>query len=77
MGNINFEDFYKVPKLSFDITKLRKDLDIVLKKKNSILQGSQTLVPYPLIKFQMMIAQFKVTISEEYIGLNLMKLEKK
>ena len=33
MGNINFEDFYKVPELNFDISKLRKDLEIVLKKK--------------------------------------------
>ena len=33
MSNINFEDFYKVPKLSFDISRLRKDLKIVLKKK--------------------------------------------
>ena len=33
MGNINFEDFYKVPKLNFDISRLRKDLEIVLKKK--------------------------------------------
>ena len=33
MGNINFEDFYKVPGLGFDIAKLRKDLEVVLKKK--------------------------------------------
>ena len=33
MGNINFEDFYKVPELNFDILRLRKDLEIILKKK--------------------------------------------
>ena len=33
MGNINFEDFYKVPELNFDISKLRKDLGTILKKK--------------------------------------------
>jgi hypothetical protein len=33
MGNLNFQDFYKVPDLSFNITKLRKDLEVVLKKK--------------------------------------------
>ena len=33
MGNINFEDFYKVPELNFDISRLREDLEIVLKKK--------------------------------------------
>ena len=33
MVNISFENFYKVPDLKFDIFKLRKDLDNVLKKK--------------------------------------------
>ena len=33
MSNLNFADFYKVPDLNFDISKLRKDLDIVFKKK--------------------------------------------
>ena len=34
MAQTNFEDFYKVPNLKFDISKLRKDLELVLKKKN-------------------------------------------
>jgi hypothetical protein len=33
MSNINFKDFYKVPELNFDISKLRKDLGTILKKK--------------------------------------------
>ena len=33
MSNINFQDFYKVPELSFDISKLREDLAAILKKK--------------------------------------------
>ena len=33
MGNINFKDFYKVPELKFDISRLRKDLEVILKKK--------------------------------------------
>ena len=33
MSNINFEDFHKVPGLSFDISRLRRDLKIVLEKK--------------------------------------------
>ena len=33
MGNINFKDFHKVPELSFDISRLRNDLEIILKKK--------------------------------------------
>ena len=39
MGNINFKDFYKVPELSFDISKLRTDLDIILKKKKFASPG--------------------------------------
>ena len=34
MTQVNFSDFYKVPNLKFDIVKLRKDLNRVLKKKN-------------------------------------------
>ena len=33
MASVNFEDFYKVPNLNFDISKLREDLDKILKKK--------------------------------------------
>ena len=33
MGNINFRDFYQVPELKFDISKLRKDLEVVLQQK--------------------------------------------
>ena len=33
MPQINFEDFYQVPNLSFDIIKLRTDLDEILKNK--------------------------------------------
>ena len=33
MGTANFEDFYEVPNLNFDISKLRDDLDNVLKAK--------------------------------------------
>ena len=33
MTTTNFEDFYEVPNLNFDISKLRKDLDKILKNK--------------------------------------------
>jgi hypothetical protein len=46
MGSINFTDFYQVPELKFDISKLRKDLEVVLKQKNLPLQAYQILVPY-------------------------------
>ena len=39
MGSINFKDFYKVPELKFDISRLRKDLDLVLKKKQFTSPG--------------------------------------
>ena len=33
MAQLNYSDFYQVPELKFDITKLREDLDTILKKK--------------------------------------------
>ena len=33
MAQVSFEDFYKVPELKFDISKLRSDLDSILENK--------------------------------------------
>ena len=33
MAQVSFEDFYKVPELKFDISKLRNDLDLILENK--------------------------------------------
>ena len=33
MAQVSFEDFYKVPELKFDISKLRNDLDSILENK--------------------------------------------
>jgi hypothetical protein len=33
MVQVSFEDFYKVPELKFDISKLREDLDLILENK--------------------------------------------
>ena len=33
MSELNYDDFYQVPELKFDINKLREDLDIILDKK--------------------------------------------
>ena len=33
MAHLNFTDFYQVPELKFDITKLRSDLEAIIKKK--------------------------------------------
>ena len=37
MAQLNYSDFYQVPELKFDITKLREDLDVILKKKRFYL----------------------------------------
>jgi len=39
MTNLNFTDFYQVPDLKFDITKLRDDLKEVLKSNNFASNG--------------------------------------
>jgi hypothetical protein len=33
MVQVSFDDFYKVPELKFDISKLREDLDLILENK--------------------------------------------
>jgi len=33
MQEVSFEDFYRVPNLKFDVLRLRKDLELILKKK--------------------------------------------
>jgi hypothetical protein len=69
MGNINFADFYKVPELNFDISKLRKDLEIVLKKKKFKSPGVSNFGAISLNQ----IPNDKDSIN----GLSQMKLEKK
>ena len=34
MTDLNYSDFYQVPDLKFDISKLRTDLDSILKKRS-------------------------------------------
>jgi len=34
MTQVTFEDFYQVPDLKFNISRLRKDLEVILKKKS-------------------------------------------
>ena len=33
MSELNYDDFYQVPELKFDISKLREDLEVILNKK--------------------------------------------
>ena len=46
MATANFEDFYEVPNLNFDISKLKDDLDKILKLKNLIHQVLHILVQF-------------------------------
>ena len=39
MAQVSFEDFYQVPDLKFDIVKLRKDLEKILKNRNFTSPG--------------------------------------
>ena len=42
---VSFEDFYEVPNLKFDIDKLRKDLELILKEKKFNTPVLHILVP--------------------------------
>ena len=33
MAQLDYSDFYQVPNLKFDISKLRQDLELILKKR--------------------------------------------
>jgi hypothetical protein len=48
MSEVSFEDFYQVPDLRFDIVKLRKDLNSILKKKRFITPGVTHFGAIPL-----------------------------
>ena len=39
MPQVSFEDFYQVPNLKFDVPKLRKSLETILKKKKFLSPG--------------------------------------
>ena len=45
-----FEDFYQVPDLKFDITKLREDLEIILKKRKFDTPGISHFGAIPINK---------------------------
>ena len=46
MVKTNFEDFYEVPNLNFDIMRLRNDLEKILKSKKFNSPGLHTLEQY-------------------------------
>ena len=50
MATTSFEDFYQVPNLNFDITKLRGDLDKILKSKKFVTPGATHFGAIPVNK---------------------------
>ena len=48
MSELNYDDFYQVPQLKFDINKLRKDLDVILDKKRFETPGVTHFGAIPL-----------------------------
>jgi hypothetical protein len=48
MTHVSFEDFYQVPELKFNIVKLRKDLEKILKKKSFASPGITHFGAIPL-----------------------------
>tara|TARA_B100001093_G_C26763509_1_gene986801 strand:- start:336 stop:929 length:594 start_codon:yes stop_codon:yes gene_type:complete len=48
MAQVSFEDFYKIPNLKFDIVRLRKDLDKILKKRKFNTPGISHFGAIPL-----------------------------
>jgi len=48
MSQINFQDFYQVPDVKFDITKMRADLEKILKKRNFDTPGVSHFGAIPL-----------------------------
>ena len=48
MNKVSFEDFYQVPNLKFDISRMRKDLDTILEKRNFETPGITHFGAIPL-----------------------------
>ena len=48
MAQLNFTDFYQVPDLKFDISKLRADLNVILKKRSFASPGVTNFGAIPL-----------------------------
>ena len=77
MTSLNFEDFYKVPEIKFDISKLRKDLDAILEKKRFNSPGVTHFGAIPLNQIPNDEESIKGNNIRGNIGLLLMRQEKK
>ena len=67
MATANFEDFYEVPNLNFDISKLKDDLDKILKLKKFNTPGVTHFGAIPLNQ----IPNDKSSIAVSYTHLTL------
>jgi len=48
MAHLNFSDFQTVPNLKFDVNRLRKDLDEILKKREFATPGISNFGAIPV-----------------------------
>ena len=77
MATANFEDFYEVPNLNFDISKLKDDLDKILKLKKFNTPGVTHFGAIPLNQIPNDKSSIEGSNIEENIGQLQMKLEKR
>ena len=77
MATTSFEDIHEVPNLNFNITKLREELDRILKTKKFNSPGVTHFGAISINQYLMMKVQYKEVILEVDIGLLQMILEKR
>ena len=68
---VSFEDFYEVPNLKFDIDRLRKDLELILKEKKfklAILSNGTSSLLNELVKSNNLNNLFDDIFSIEEVG---------
>ena len=77
MATANFEDFYEVPNLNFDISKLKDDLDKILKLKKFNTPGVTHFGAIPLNQIPNDKSSIEGSNIRGNIGQLQMKLEKR
>ena len=77
MNNIEFNDFYKVPNIKFDISKLKSDLEKILNKKKFNSLGIKNFGAIPLNQIPGDKESTKVIMLEVHTGLYQMRQARK
>ena len=77
MTQLSFEDFYKVPEMQFDISRLREDLDRVLEKKGFDSLGLSHFGAIPVNQIPNDEESIKGHNMRVFIGQLLMRVERK